>query len=32
MKRIRTITVMALSTLAVLAAQVAPVAAGWRQP
>ena len=32
MKRIRTITVIALSTLAVLAAQVAPVAAGWGRP
>jgi hypothetical protein len=32
MKRIRTLMVIALGTLAVLAAQVAPVAAGWGRP
>ena len=32
MKHIRNIAVIGLSTLAVLAAQVAPVAAGWGRP
>ena len=32
MKHIRTITAIVLSALAILAAQVAPVAAGWNRP
>ena len=32
MKRIRKLMIVALGTLAVLATQVAPVAAGWGRP